>query len=372
MRFLIVDTDYPAFLHWLYAQNAGLENAPYEKQMQARVESFFACGGSYASNLRKLGHEAHEIFLNNEYMQTAWAREHGLKIDTTPRWHFRLRRGFVPWLTPRSQDKRWLYDILTAQIKHYRPDVLLNKELHLSTTYFRQTRPYWRLLIGSHGAPLPAERDLGVYDLMLSVINNFVAYFRQQGLKSELLRLGFEPAVLERLNGMERSIPVSFVGRLTSSHTFRQQWLEHVSQRVPLQVWGPSDSFADGSPVVDCRRGAVWGLEMYKILRKSLLTLNHHIDIAGASAGNLRLFEATGVGALLVTDWKENLHEMFEPGKEVVCYRTREECAEIVQYYLEHSEERAAIARAGQQRALRDHTYYQRMQSLIEIVSRYL
>jgi spore maturation protein CgeB len=367
MRFLIVDSDYPAFLNWLYAQDANLENEPYEKQMQARVESFFGPGGAYSSNLRKLGHEAHEIFFNNEYMQAAWAREHGLQIDTAPRWHFRLRRGCVPWLS-RSKDNRWLYEILTAQIKHYRPDVLLNKDMSLSTTYFQQTRPYWRLLIGSHGAPLPAERDLGVYDLMLSVIDNFVDYFRLQGLKSELLRLGFEPAVLERLAGMERSIPVSFVGQLTNSHTFRRQWLEYVSQRVPLQLWGPSD----GSPVVDCHRGAAWGLEMYKILRKSLLTLNHHIDIAGACAGNLRLFEATGVGTFLITDWKKNLHEMFEPGKEVVCYRTREECTEIVQYYLEHSEEREAIARAGQQRTLRDHTYYQRMQSLIEIVSRYL
>jgi hypothetical protein len=371
MRFLIVDTDYPTFLNWLYAQDAGLENEPYEKQMQARVESFFACGGAYSSNLRKLGHEAHEIFFNNEYMQTAWAREHGLKIDTAPRWHFRLRRGFVPWLS-RSKDKRWLYDILTAQIKHYRPDVLLNKEMHLSSAYFRQMKPCLRLLIGSHGSPLPAERDFGVYDLMLSVIDNFVDYFRLQGLHSELLRLGFEPAVLERLDGIERSIPVSFVGQLTPSHAFRQQWLEYVSQRVPLQVWGPSDGFAEGSPVVDCHRGAAWGLEMYKILRKSLLTLNHHIDIADTCAGNLRLFEATGVGTLLVTDWKKNLHEMFEPGKEVVCYRTRDECAEMVQYYMEHKEEREAIARAGQQRTLRDHTYYQRMQSLIEIVSRYL
>ena len=56
------------------------------------------------------------------------------------------------------------------------------------------------------------------------------------------------------------------------------------------------------------------------------MTLNHHIDVAEAYAGNLRLFEATGVGTLLVTDWKKNLHEMFEAGKEVVTYRTPEEC----------------------------------------------
>ena len=39
MRFLILNTDYPEFLRWLYAQHPGLENQSYEEQM--RVESPF-------------------------------------------------------------------------------------------------------------------------------------------------------------------------------------------------------------------------------------------------------------------------------------------------------------------------------------------
>ena len=31
----------------------------------------------------------------------------------------------------------------------------------------------------------------------------------------------------------------------------------------------------------------------------------------------MRLFEATGAGTLLITDWKVNLHNVFELGKEV-------------------------------------------------------
>ena len=110
---------------------------------------------------------------------------------------------------------------------------------------------------------------------------------------------------------------------------------------------------------------------MYQILRDSKVTLNHHGNIP-PYANNCRLYEATGVGTLLITDWKVNLHEMFEPGKEVVAYRSPEECAELIQYYLEHDDEREAIARAGQQRTLREHTYYQRMQELVEIVRKYL
>src|SRR5689334_13644616 len=164
MRFLILDTDYPWFLNWLYARNRGLECQSYEEQLRIRGESLFACGLSYSNNLRKLGHEAEQVFVNNEALQIAWAREHGLKISK--HWHFRMRRGLVPWLS-RVKDPDWLYDILTAQIKQYRPDVLLNNCMQLSTSYLRTIKPSLRFLVGSHGSPLPKDRDFGVYDLVL-------------------------------------------------------------------------------------------------------------------------------------------------------------------------------------------------------------
>src|SRR5262245_58717131 len=115
MRILIVDTDYHAFLDWLYEQQPALDSASYESQMQVRLESQFACNDSFPENLRKLGHEAHQVFANNQAMQAAWAREHGLRIAMGPRWQFRLRRGLVPWLS-RVKDDRWLYEILKEQI----------------------------------------------------------------------------------------------------------------------------------------------------------------------------------------------------------------------------------------------------------------
>jgi spore maturation protein CgeB len=117
--------------------------------------------------------------------------------------------------------------------------------------------------------------------------------------------------------------------------------------------------------------GSAWGADMYRVLFSSKLTLNYHIDVAGDHANNMRLFEATGVGTLLLTDWKKDLSGLFESGKEVAAYRTPEECAELIEYYLEHEDERSAIARAGQERTLREHTYYHRMQTLVEILQSY-
>ena len=139
-----------------------------------------------------------------------------------------------------------------------------------------------------------------------------------------------------------------------------------------VQVW--TDSLAgipETSPIRRAWVGAAWGREMYGVLARSRITLNHHGDV-GPFANNLRLYEATGMGALLITDAKDNLAEMFVPGEEVVDYRDVAECAELIRYYLDNEPERARIAAAGKARTLRDHTWAVRMQELVEILQPYL
>jgi spore maturation protein CgeB len=63
---------------------------------------------------------------------------------------------------------------------------------------------------------------------------------------------------------------------------------------------------------------------------------------------------------------------LFEAGKEVIVYDSTEECAELIRYYLQHEKERTRIARAGQERTLKEHTYYHRMQELLDILKHYV
>ncbi len=90
------------------------------------------------------------------------------------------------------------------------------------------------------------------------------------------------------------------------------------------------------------------------------------------SASNMRLFEATGVGSCLVTDWKANLNRLFEPDREIVTYESADECAEKVKWLLAHPEERRTIALAGQRRTLKDHSYMQRRVQLDDLIRRSL
>src|SRR5215831_682832 len=143
MRFLILSTDYPESLEWLYAQRPGLERASYEEQVAARYQSLLGSSDFYAVNLHRLGHEAYDINVNNVPMQSAWAREHGIK-DSDLRWQFRLRKGVVPWLS-RVSDRQWSSDVLAAQIKYYKPDILFTLDMQIGNDVFKRIKPEVRL-----------------------------------------------------------------------------------------------------------------------------------------------------------------------------------------------------------------------------------
>jgi spore maturation protein CgeB len=118
--------------------------------------------------------------------------------------------------------------------------------------------------------------------------------------------------------------------------------------------------------------GPLWGRDYYQTLRDARIVFNRHIDVAQHYANNLRLYEGTGVGSLMLTDEKSNLADLFLPDHEVAVYRNAAEAVEKAQYYLDHDEEREAIAMAGQRRTLREHTWHHRMKEMVEIVKRYV
>jgi hypothetical protein len=368
MKFLIVDTYYPTFLRYFYAQHPELAQRPYAEQWRALMDQCFGTADFYSSNLQKLGHEATEVVANCEPLQRRWAKEHEIKLDEA-KWIVRMRKGFVPW--PQRVAADWFYPILIAQVKHYRPDVLYIQDMNgTSPVFLRKIRPYVRLITGQIACPIALNADFSEYDLILSSFPHFVERFRKDGLSSAYLRIGFEPKVLGRLQAEEKRYPVVFVGGLSPSHSERIRFLETVCESQPVDLWGYGvESLPQDSPLRARHCGEAWGLDMYNVLYNAEIALNHHINVAANYANNMRLYEATGVGTLLITDYKDNLHTLFEPGKEVVAYRSTEECVELITYYLEHEEERKAIAQAGQQRTLREHTYYHRMQELVDIVT---
>jgi hypothetical protein len=356
VRILIVDTCYPAFLAAHYARNPGLESRSYAEQWRALMDTYFGTADSYSHHLRALGHEAHEVVANCAPLQETWAGEHGLRLSQFA-------------LPPHGREEQ----IVLAQARDFGPDVVYVQNLtYLSRRTLRRLKKIAGLVVGQIASEPPATAKLQSFDLILTSFPHFVERFRKLGVASEYLRIGFDERVLDRLIEEPREQHGAvFVGALNrTQHRSGNSLLEHAARRVPIAFWGyNTDGWPADSPIRKQYRGEAWGLDMFRVLHGSRLALNRHIDVAGDNANNLRLYEATGVGALLVTDAKRNLGELFEQGREVVTYENGDELVERVRYYLEHDDERQAIARAGQARTLREHTYAQRMEELLTILA---
>jgi spore maturation protein CgeB len=227
------------------------------------------------------------------------------------------------------------------------------------------------LIVGQIACPLPPEAFLKGYDLILTSFPHFVPRLRELGVASEYFRIGFDERILSLLGDVNKDIDFSFVGGISRHHGGAVPLLEFLTKKTDIRFFGyGANSLPVSSPIRQRHGGEVWGMDMYRSLARSRITLNRHINVAENYANNMRLYEATGVGAMLLTDRKDNLHELFEIGREVVAYSSKEEAVELVRHYLDHPDELAKIAKAGQARTLREHTYAQRMQELMPILKR--
>jgi MoaA/NifB/PqqE/SkfB family radical SAM enzyme/ubiquinone/menaquinone biosynthesis C-methylase UbiE len=348
---LFLNTYYAAFLESHYQKYPDLSSEPYLVQKQSLHRECFGDSDFYSESLVKAGWDAEDLIVNCVPLQQAWARENNFHGEGL--------------------------NVVVEQLRRAQPDVVYIQDLNICTEDFLGLiRPYTRLIVGQIASPIPPRAHLSGIDIIVSSFPHFVDRFRQTRTTSYYQPLAFELRVLEQTPKYEnevRPIECSFVGGLSPHHNRGYGLLEYLAREVPIHFWGygvgtlPADS-----AIIGRHHGEVWGEDMFRILSSSKITVNRHIDVAENNANNMRLFEATGCGALLITDYKDNLNNLFEIGKEVVAYRSPEECVALIRYYLAHPDEAAVIAKAGQARTLREHTYRLRMEQTAEILERHL
>ena len=363
-RFLMVNTDYGEFLEKFYRDNPGLWARSFDEQHAAKTQMHFGVNDYYSSNLQKLGHQAIDLRYDNRFMQYAWVVENGLMP----------RRGEHDEDFIRSLPDDWLAAVFQAQIKMYKPDVIVDMAMNPVTwKVLNLVKPDVPLIIGQYGSPVFHEMEkLSVYDMFISACHKYVDRFHKAGKVCEYFKLGFGSAILDSIDTRsDRPIDVAFVGGFTHHHTKGTDLINYLAaQGISMALYGyGKDSL---SPLAQRYfRGELFGKDMLDLYSKAKIVINRHTNIAN-SVGNMRLYEATGMGACLLTDDMKNLELLFAPGKEVAVYRSPEECAKLIRYYLAHEDERKQIALNGQRRTLSEHTYYHRMTKLADIADNYL
>ena len=90
------------------------------------------------------------------------------------------------------------------------------------------------------------------------------------------------------------------------------------------------------------------------------------------AAVNQRIFDAPAAGGFVLTDFREQLAELFEVGEEVACFREPGEIPELVRFYLKHPQVREKMAAKARQRVLAEHTYRHRVAVMLDVMRRSL
>jgi hypothetical protein len=369
---------YDTFLLDYYAVNSTIIRQPYELQYQHLLECSIEVNTLLLRRLNQLGVQTRSIIANSKPLQAAWRGEH-----------------------PQTSSGG---SLIFKQIAHYQPDVLWIDHLPLMShgliSTIRRTHPEIKLIFGQICAPFSSHRikDFLGFDFMITCTPCLQRELAAQGIRSYCIYHSFEPEILDRLAALpnEPIFDLTFSGSLYTGPGYHEErifLLEKILKAgLPLEVFAnlqspiktigkevqklykyaigclsgsgrvrdvslPRLKFSAYSPtLLSAVRPPVFGSNLLALLRRSRISLNLHGAIAGTCAGNLRLFEATGMGSCLVTDHKENISELFDPDYQIVTYKSTEECVEKLLWLLNSPESVDSIARAGQARTLSQHT----------------
>lgn len=400
MKLLKLTSVYPTYVEHLYRCHPGLAGKSYEEQSNILFFDAFAWADSWKIALASVGVEVMEVVANIEPMQRAWAAEN----------------------LPASFAKADLNTIAVHQVLKFGPDVLWFNDHDAGLLQrIRESVPTIRLVIGWVGSAIPRHNAFGHCDIILSCSRESVERLVKLGYRSAELHHGFDQRILSRLKSASDSYDIIFIGQLIRGadfHVGREALLEDMVEVLPIRIFSPLPprlTLLDRAKrlikrgifcayhlfrVAGARRLAVgvlhaigkseewtqppavsmnsklkpyisdgiYGLQMYQAIRDSKITLNVHADSSDRYASNMRLFEVTGAGGCLLTDWKSNLSDIFRLDEEVVAYRSPAECIEKAKWLLEHPKACEAIRLAGQARTLREHTYFHRAQRAKEII----
>jgi len=328
--------------------------------------------------LRKLGHEC-AVFWRSE-SAWPWAKSGQLRMTqrVTVGRAINALAARVPYANPdfRLRNRR-----LIQFAARFEPDVIIlpgDNGVILPETLAHLKRVHnVTLVYGCGTSPVvfsrPIERAAAPL-LDLVVANDFyhAIQWRELGAKRiEVLPMSAIDPAFHRsydLADDERAryaCDVGVVGTLVPDRLYSERVAALEALRdFDLGIW----SVHEAPPSLrEFYRGPALGEEMLRITRAAAITVNPHGDFM-RWGGNMRLFEACGVGTFQIVDDRPGVREWFTVGEHLVTYRDPDHLRALVAYYLAHDDERGRIAAAGHAHVHAHHTYDHRMARLMELV----
>ena len=185
------------------------------------------------------------------------------------------------------------------------------------------------------------------------------------GREVEIVPLAADPSIYRPLRSRDQyRANVVFAG----SATARRVALLGGLVEFGLALWGPGWR---RTPLRDYCRGEVPSTEEYvRAYGGASVAVNIH-HTAGADSTdeafvNQRVFEVAAIGVPQVVDYRADLPQHFEPGRDVLVFHDANELRELVRATLEDLTAAAGLGTAARRQALSRHTYMHRMRQVLD------
>ncbi|WP_435149183.1 glycosyltransferase family protein [Candidatus Pelagibacter bacterium nBUS_32] len=113
-----------------------------------------------------------------------------------------------------------------------------------------------------------------------------------------------------------------------------------------------------------------FGLDYYRNINNSKISLNIHTESMGDTAANIRLFEIAGMKSCMITENFQNLTDLFLKDKEVITYDSYDELIEKIYYLKNNLKFAKKIAENGHKKLLQAHTDKIRINEYFELLKK--
>ena len=276
---------------------------------------------------------------DDENLQGLWAHEQGLKSDS-------------------------LETILLAQIEHHRSEVFYNLDpMRYGSSFLARLPGCVKRTICWRAAP-SGNADLSRYDLVVCNFPSILEDWRQKGCRTGYFFPAHDPMMDTYAESRGNELDLIFIGGFSRHHARRAEALRAVASMSGIDMrFHLEDSrltrLANFLPFVPglgayrhpreiraVRAGPIYGRDAYSALSSARIAFNGAVDMAGLDRGNMRCFEATGCGTVLLTD-AGRYPEGFVDGETMVTYSSIDQISELIKRLVKNASWAESIAKAG-------------------------
>ncbi len=367
-NFLRISSVYPTFLNqfnkFYYDSNDN-----YEALLKKLFSQNYSISNNITKALSEINYQCIEIVENANLIQNKWLQEYG--------------------------DKNSSENIIIQQIKYYKPDIIYIGNASLADKFLIENikkNTKVKKIFCFNCAPLTNNiiKNLKNVDGVITCTQGYKEQILNRVNNNVLLmRHCFNSKVKTKTENNSREIDITFIGSIFlkqglhmkrvsliyklfknfknnyiainfSKYFFVQFLFSFIRSIFFFKIHKNFSFYLKLLFIYFFSKKPIFGNEMLNILKKTKILINTHIDDT-EYAGNMRLFEGTGMGCLVITDQKKDLDKLFKIGNEIETFKSEDELIKKCNYFLKNEDELSKISNNGYLRTLNDHNYKDRV-----------